>query len=122
MGLNNQVLQDKLLKMRMQEATPDEARVLKMNSEAQDADSMEKAEQSSGNFGTLKASTLSSEDRQSRNKKFLDAEKPAKHGFALKTVQDQIKELRKAENPAELEDLERERKAFVEHLFKKKVG
>lgn len=119
MNLNNQVLQDKLLKMRMQEGAPEEARVLKLDGEAEPAATMQKAEQSSGNFGSLKASTMSSADRQNRYKKFLDAEKPAKHGFALKEVQDQIKDLRKTEDPAALEDLERERKAFVEHLFKK---
>ncbi len=122
-NLNNQVLQDKLLKMRMQDGVPEEARVLKVNAEDADPASMQKAEKSSGNFGVMKASTMSSSDRQSRFKKFLDADKPEKHGFALKAVQEQIKELRKEENPAALEDLERERRAFVEHLFKnKKAG
>ncbi len=119
MNLNNQLLQDKLLKMRMQDVTPDEARVLKLDADEERAESMHKAEQSSGNFGALKASTMSSADRQNRFKKFIDAEKPAKHGFALKEVQDQIKDLRKSEDPGALEDLERERKAFVKHLFKK---
>lgn len=119
-GLNNQVLQDKLLKMRMQEATPEEARVLKLNAEVLDDASLEKAEKPAGNFGVLKASTMSSADRQSRYKKFIDADTPVKRGFSVKDVQDQIKELRKTENAEELEDLERERRAFVEHLFKNK--
>lgn len=121
MNLNNQSLQDKLLKMRMQETAPEEARILKINAE-EEAGTLDKADESAGNFGVLKASTLSTADRQNRYKKFLDAEKPDKHGFGLKDVQDQIKELRKTEDPAALEDLERERKAFVEHLFKKKAG
>lgn len=122
MNLNNQSLQDKLLKMRMQETAPEEARILKLNPDETAAATLDKPEQSAGNFGVLKASSLSTADRQNRYKKFLEAEKPAKHGFGLKDVQDQIKELRKAEDPAALEDLERERKAFVEHLFKKKTG
>lgn len=120
-NLNNQVLQDKLLKMRMQDAVPaDDQRVLKINPDETDPASLDRAEKSSGNFGVLKASTMSSSDRQSRYQKFIDGEKPEKHGFALKAVQEQIRELRKEEDPKALADIEKERRAFVEHLFKKK--
>jgi hypothetical protein len=39
----------------------------------------------------------------------------------VKEVQQFVKTLRGQEQKADLDDLERERKAFVEHLFKKKA-
>jgi hypothetical protein len=80
---------------------------------------MQRPEESAGNFEPLAVSTLSSDARKERYKKFLQAEVPAEVGFAVKQVQEQVKELRKDENPEDLAELERQRKAFVEQLFKK---
>lgn len=116
-GLNNQVLQEKFQKLKLTEVEAEQARVLKMQEVA--GPSLERG-QDTGNFGMLKDSSLSSTDRRSRYQKFLAEPMPEKHGFAVKQVQDQIKALRKEESASDLEDLERERKAFVEHLFRKK--
>lgn len=119
-GLNKQSLQDKLLKLRMQEEAVDPARVLKISGdEGEGGEVLEKSNDSESHFGVLKASTMSTEDRKARFQKFLDEPAPAEHGFQLKKVQEQVKALRQEESEAELEDLERERRAFVSHLFKK---
>lgn len=120
--LNKQTLQEKLLKLRIQEGDADPARVLKMNPPSADEATMDKSEKPNGNFGALKASTLSSADRQSRYKKAREETNIEHKGFVLKDVQAQVKALRAEETKADLADLERERKAFVEHLFKKKIA
>lgn len=120
--LNKQILQDKLLKLRMSETSEEQARVLKLEGE-EHGGTLDKSVQSSGNFGTLKASTMSSNERQSRYNQFLkDNDAPPSAGFGFKDVQEQVKALRKEESQSNLEDLERERRAFVEHLFKKKTS
>lgn len=119
-SLDKLVLREKFQKLRLSEIAPDPERVLKI--EDSDSASLEKGV-NHGNFGVLKDSTLSHEDRQSRYAKFLNTEAvPEKHGFAVKQVQEQVKALRQVEQSEDLEALERERKAFVEHLFKKKPG
>lgn len=115
-GLDKQLLQDKFSKLKLKEIE-EKTRELKVH-EVDDR-TLERSEQSSGNFGTWQASTLSSKDRQERYKKFLSEAPPKEHGFAIKDVQEKIRDLRKSENPADLEALEQERKAFVRHLFKK---
>lgn len=119
-GLNKDVLADKFAKLRLQEALPEEGRSLRVSEAESGEGAMEKAEVSSGNFEELRSSSLSDAERRERYKKFLQAEVPAEVGFSVKQVQSQVKELRQAENAEALADLERERKAFVEHLFKKK--
>jgi len=118
-GLNKAVLQEKFSKLHIQEAQDEQERILKINDIA--GPSLDKGE-NTGNFGVLKASTMPSDERNERYAKFISEEKPEKHGFAVKQVQDQIKALRKDESTTDLADLERERKAFVEHLFKKKTS
>jgi hypothetical protein len=71
--------------------------------------------------GALQASLVAPQDRRDRYKKFLQGQIPEQKGFSVKEVQDKVRELRKEEDPESLADLERERKAFVEHLFKKKA-
>lgn len=148
-SLNKQVLQEKLQKMRQQEAE-EKARTLRP--ETGEQPTMEKAHGESGNFSQAEASTeatparsaepaaadgesaavqeqrvdplggslVSATDRQERYKNFLkSASAPTSHGYAVKQVQDQIKALRREESAEDLEDLERERRAFVEQLFKK---
>jgi DNA-binding response OmpR family regulator len=119
-GLNKHVLQEKLLKLRMQEDESDSGRVLKL-SEADEA-SLAKSEKSAGNFGVLKASTMSAGDRQSRYKKFIEETDIEKKGYSFKDVQANVKALRSEESQSDLDELERQRRAFVEHLFKKKAG
>lgn len=121
-GLNKDVLADKFAKLRIQETTSDEARILRLD-EAQTTEGaeMQKAEESSGNFGKIENSTMSNEQRKERYKKFIEEERPEHIGFSVKQVQDQVKSLRREENPEDLAELERQRKAFVEHLFKKKT-
>ncbi|MBX3021929.1 MAG: hypothetical protein KF799_09660 [Bdellovibrionales bacterium] len=116
--LDKNILQEKFGKLQMQETVEEEARVLKINEVT--GGSLDKGD-NAGNFGSLKASTMDAAERKSRYDKFVNADKPASHGFSVKQVQDQIKALRRDENPEDLEDLERERRAFVEHLFKKKA-
>lgn len=121
-GLNKQILQDKLLKLRMSETADEHARVLKLEGE-QSGGTLDKSEQPTGNFGSLKASTLSPDERKARYGQFLkDNSSPPSAGFGFKDVQEQVKALRKEETEEDLADLERERRAFVEHLFKKKTG
>jgi chemotaxis response regulator CheB len=118
-GLNKEVLADKFVKLKLQEVGEGEARVLKVNEDPLSEEEMQRAAEPSGNFEALPASSLSSDDRKERYKKFLQAEVPAEVGFAVKKVQEQVKELRKDENAEDLAELERQRKAFVEQLFKK---
>lgn len=146
-SLNKQILHDKLQKMRQQEAE-EKARTLKpetgdqpiMDKASDDsgnfseieepADEMSPTAESAAIDETeplqeseadpLGASSISTTDRQERYKSFLkNASAPTSHGYAVKQVQDQIKALRREESATELEDLERERRAFVEQLFKK---
>jgi len=119
-GLNKDVLAAKFAKLRVhEEVRGADTRVLHAQNDKSD-DSMSASTASSGNFGVLEASTLSSEDRHQRYQKFLNADRPAHLGFSIKQVQEQVKTLRKDETNEDLEELERQRKAFVEHLFKKK--
>lgn len=120
--LNKQILQDKLLKLRMSEGADEQARILKLDGE-EPGGTLDKSAQPSGNFGVLKESTMSTTERQARYNKFLEDKEPLpSQGFGLKDVQEHVKALRKEETEADLADLERERRAFVEHLFKKKSG
>lgn len=121
-GLNKASLQDKLFKLRMQENIPNESRVLSVAPEEAENAVVQGGDGSHQPWGVLKGSTMTSQERQSRYAKFLAQEAPTKHGFGLKEVQAQIKELRKAENEGDAADLEKERRAFVEHLFRKKSG
>jgi hypothetical protein len=119
-GLDKAVLADKFQKLRLQEPSEaDGARVLHHDEEA--SEEMVKSEKASGNFGVLQDSTVSPTERQERYKKILEKERPDHIGFSVKQVQDQVKSLRKEENVEDLAELERQRKAFVEHLFKKKA-
>jgi hypothetical protein len=70
---------------------------------------------------SLPPSTMPEAERKERYKKFLQEPPPKEHSFATKSVIEQVKALRREENVAGLADLERERKLFVEHLFKKKA-
>lgn len=119
-NINPQVLQEKFSKLKLTEVEQERARVLK----AQDVlgPTLEKSADGKalGNFGVLKDSTLSTSDREARYAKFLDEKPPEKHGFAVKQVQEQVKALRRDEASADSEDLERQRREFVEHLFRKK--
>lgn len=119
-GLDKQTLQDKFKKLRMQEAA-EKGRELKGD---ESISVMDKSGSESENFApeqvsvpTLGPSSISSQERQERYKKFLTGETPPSHGFAVKQVQEQVRDLRR--NEAEQDDLERQRRAFVEELFKK---
>jgi len=119
-GLNKQGLTEKFQKLRMQEIEDEKARVLKVL-DGDDA-TLERNEEISGNFGsTLAPSVMSSEERSERYKKFLEEPAPKEHSFSTRAVIDHVKNLRKEEGSKDLTDLERERKLFVEHLFKKKA-
>lgn len=118
-NLDRDVLNEKFQKLKIAEQTDeDEARVL---TSAGDEPILNKHDKFVGNFGSLAPSTMSESDRKERYKKFLADKPPSEHGFVLKEVQQFVKTIRSEENPSHLEDLERERKAFVEHLFKKKA-
>jgi hypothetical protein len=117
-GLNKQVLAEKFQKLRMQEIEAEKERVLKVI-EGEDA-TLERKGDSQGGFGTLQSSTMPQSERNERYKKFLAEPPPKEHGFATKTVVEQVKNLRRDETSADLADLERERKLFVDHLFRKK--
>jgi DNA-binding response OmpR family regulator len=119
-GLDRLVLQEKLLKLRMQDTEIEPGRVLKMNDTPEE--SLARSQKPAGNFGVLKASTMSAADRQSRYQKFIEDTDVEEAGFNPKSVQADVKELRTQETAADLEEIERQRRAFVEHLFKKKAG
>ena len=123
-GLNKDVLADKFVKLRLQEVSESEARVLKVNENPLSQEEMERPSTGAGNFTVSvpvqASSTLSSAERQERYKKFLQAEVPEQVGFSVKQVQEQVKDLRREENAEDLAELERQRKEFVAHLFKKK--
>lgn len=116
--LNEQVLLDKFSKLHLSEEEQERERVLKIENIAEP--SLNRGE-NAGNFGVLKDSSLNASDRRDRYAKFLEGPPPEKHGFSVKQVQEQVKALRKEEATADNGDLERERRAFVEHLFKKKA-
>lgn len=128
-GINKQVLAEKFQKLRMQEIEEEKARVLKMIDG--DGATLDRGNGATGDFGAtsppkelasaLTPTTLAPAERSERYKKFLAEPPPKEHGFASKKVVEQVKALRREENPAALADLERERKLFVEHLFKKKA-
>lgn len=119
-GLNKEVLADKFVKLRLQEPSADPTRVLRSDGQPGEASEMGKADAPSGNFSTLNSSTISPQERKLRYMKFLTAEVPIQEGFSAKQVKDQVKDLRAQENPESLADLERERREFVNHLFRKK--
>lgn len=116
--LNEQVLLDKFGRLHLSEEEQERERVLKIENIAQP--SLARGE-NAGNFGQLKASTLNDADRRDRYAKFLTGPAPERHGFSVKQVQEQVKSLRKEEAATDQGDLERERRAFVEHLFRKKA-
>lgn len=118
--LDKEVLADKFSKLKLQEAGA-EARILKLNQEGNgNIEELMKSMENPGNLGNLPPTTLTPEQRKERYKKFLSEERPENIGFGVKQVQEHIKSLRSHESEEELADLERERKAFVEHLFRKK--
>lgn len=117
-GLNKQVLADKFQKLQMREIEEEKERTLKTQENTEPT--LNVNETPSGNFGVLQSSTIPSPERLERYKKFLEEPPPTEHSFASRTVIDHVRSLRSQENSEELADLERERKAFVEHLFKKK--
>lgn len=147
-GLNKQILQEKLKRLNVHEHIDEKGERQLVPLSENDEPVMEKRTVS-GNFnetdemifakgevppkawkspsplekssGTLAASTMPSQERAQRYQKFLQEQKPAQKGFTVKDVQDKVRELRKHENPENMADLERERKLFVEHLFKKKA-
>jgi DNA-binding response OmpR family regulator len=120
-GLNKEVLAEKFGKLRLQEqSSGNEARVLNLDEQSEEEE-LERSEKPQGNFGVLQQETAeATQARQERYKKVLSQERPDHIGFSVKQVQDQVKSLRKEENKEDLAELERQRKAFVEHLFKKK--
>jgi CheY-like chemotaxis protein len=131
-GLNAQVLQEKFQKLKLKEIEDEKSRVLKMpdnkggpvlekgdSAESQPADLS--ANSSGSSASSLAPTSMPESEREERYKKFLDDKIPTKEGFSVRDVQAKIRELRKAEDSQDLEDLERERRAFVEHLFRKKA-
>jgi chemotaxis response regulator CheB len=117
-NLDKAGLADKFSKLHLQEGVS-EARILRLN-ENQPEEDMLKGSDSPGNFDTFQSTSITPEERKKRYKKFLSEERPPQIGFGVKEVQEHIKSLRKDESEEELAELERERKAFVEHLFRKK--
>lgn len=120
-GLDKAVLAEKFQKLKLTDPNqPEAARVLHHDKNAGGAE-MVKSEKAAGNFGVLQDSTVTPSQRQDRYKKVLEKERPEHIGFSVKKVQDLVKSLRKEENVDDLAELERQRKAFVENLFKKKA-
>lgn len=139
-GLDKAVLSDKFHKLRITENSEDGNRILHIHSPDEDGTLEPSVDTKSGfvpeekpapapkpaakpaptaETMAIAPTTMTANERAQRYKKFT-AETPAHIGFTVKQVQEQIKTLRKIENPEERADLERERKAFVNHLFTKK--
>lgn len=117
-GLDKTVLADKYQKLQNKELE-EKTRTLIMNDKPEAT--FERPVVSAGNFGNLQESTMPSSERLERNARFLKEEMPKEHGFSLKSVAEQVRTLRREEGALDLSELERQRKAFVEHLFKKKA-
>ena len=119
-GLNKQILTDKFQKLHMQEAEIDRGKTLHAVNESGAVFDINQEAPVSPASGNLKSSILSETEREERYRKFLTEKPPKEQGFAIKAVTENVRNLRRDEDPARLADLERERKAFVDHLFKKK--
>jgi CheY-like chemotaxis protein len=134
-GLNKELLNDKFQKLRAQDLESDESTLyLQGDPGAEPAQELRKSTDTEGGFRppplappkadepsapVLSESTVTTEERQERYRKFL-SERPEHIGFGAKKIQAEVKALRKLENTAALAELEQERKAFVEQLFSKK--
>jgi len=131
--LDKTLYQEKLAKLHLPELEAEKARVLKINEVAEPLlgkgregapDPTDAGDAAPSSVVILAKSTMSDEERAQRYSKFSKQATEFTHikgkGFGLKQVQDHIKALRKEERETDLVDLERERKAFVEHLFRKK--
>lgn len=126
--LDKNVLHEKFSRLHIQETEQEYARVLKINEiggETMDRGSGDERPWQNGDEPApsevaLAPTSLSTEDRKERYRKFLAQPRPEKHGFSVKEVQSQVRELRQAEGSTSLDDLERQRRAFVEELFKRK--
>ena len=122
-GIDKASLTEKFIKHHLQDvpaAADDQARILKAQFEVGPVvDKSAKAEPKA--TGVLTPSTMTDEERQNRYKKFLEEKPPQQHGFSIKEVQSAVKALRTEEKSEASEDLEKERRAFVEQLFKKKT-
>lgn len=121
-GIDKASLTEKFIKLHLQDmpSTPDDsARVLKSQFDVGPV--VDKSKAAPPPETVIAPSTMTTEERQNRYKKFLDEKPPAQHGFSVKEVQTAVKALRTDEGMATSEDLEKERRAFVEQLFKKKT-
>ncbi|MGE0527586.1 MAG: hypothetical protein AB7G93_16000 [Bdellovibrionales bacterium] len=119
-GLNKEVLAEKFSKLQMHEPSSEDTRILKMDAPA--GETMQKSPDFGGDKpGRFHESALTPAQRRERFSKFLTGPRPANHGYSVKQVQEQVKALRQAESSQDLGELERQRKAFVEHLFRKKT-
>ena len=149
-GLNKQVLSEKFEKLRMKEIEETKARVLKTEdkdspvlekSVSPQAETTPQKDEATGQPAAsrsaapptsiaptdkpstvaLQPTTMAADERRERYKKFLEEKPPKEHSFAVREVVEHVKSLRKTENKETLADLERERKEFVQHLFRKKA-
>jgi CheY-like chemotaxis protein len=119
-GLNKQMLAEKYQKLRMQEAPEDLDRAMIISGGPEPE--MDKAIIISGKVDNVRPSTLAAKERKDRYDKAAKEKAPPKEAaFSAKAVAVQVRDLRKSENAADLEELERQRRLFVEHLFKKKA-
>ncbi len=125
-GLDPQMLNDKLLKLRLREMEAEKSRTLEAKDRTEPVYNGEVKTNSSAaptsvpSSVQLVPSSIGSSERLARYQKYLTEDIPPIKGFAVKDIQNKIRELRQLESSTELADLERERRAFVEHLFRKK--
>ena len=123
------VLEDKFQKLQAKELEEEKERILRLQSPmleptmgrgTQEASPSAPAKaKTSEETMKLKPTTLSDEDRKAKYAAFLDQHPPVDSVLARKAVHLQVEDLRKAQTDGALE-LERERRAFVSELFKKK--
>ncbi len=116
-SLNKPVLLEKFNKLQLKEIE-EKIRVLRPG---EGAGLVLEARGDEGAFGNLKGSSISSPERQERYKKFLEEQPPKEVKFIAKDIAEQVRKLREQESAEDLAELERQRKAFVEQLFKKKA-
>jgi hypothetical protein len=119
-NLNKQLYQDKFQKLQLREIEQ-ATRQLHPLADGSDETFRERSNEEEGPLvpSDLRTSTMPLQERRERYQKFLNAQRPEQAGFSVKDVQDKVRELRKSEDPADREELERQRKEFVRHLFKK---
>lgn len=121
-SLDKNQLQEKFKKLRYEEQEPDPARILKSKPEDEESFFVQGEDREPESL--LAPTSISREERRNRYKKFLEDKPPEQHLYAVQDVKDYVKNIRQSEKDPEkdpeTDDLEKQRRALVKEMFKKK--